>query len=671
MIDGYLFKYLLTKHLNINYYMRKLILIFFLTNLLWSQQISVSDINKISNNQLDQIRQELKLQNNQNNQNSEIDLSERENTMNTIQIDSQINETDFDNEYFGYNYFKQDINFFDNIPTPADYKLGPGDEVVLSLWGETNQRNTYLIDKNGMVFFDNIGFVNISNKTIQDAEILLIEELSRIYSTLKDKNNPTNLMLELGKIKSINVYFTGQVHKPGINLIHPFSDIFSALVQAGGVDNAGSLREVTLIRDNKVIETIDFYSFFTSGLGVFQKNRIIDGDVIHIPTVKKRVELIGEINNPKFYELLDMDTLSSLIEYAGGLKSSSSNKVIIENIAPLNSRLSDDFAKSGKLVNLTLSNNLTLSDGAKVTFLPIADNDYNVSIFGRVTLPGTYPVFSSVVSSNNQQILRNASLKEILDLAGGFNDPVYRKTIDENIVILRLDENQFYSKEFKVNYSESESFIMEINDKIFVYENPKYYNDFSYSIKGEVSKPGVYPLRDGLTISDAISIAGGISEIGSINSISVQKSLVRLNEEGDKISETELVGNISLDFEISDGNIITILPKTNVIRVDGNVYNPGLVSIKRGKPISMSKAIELSGGYKPFSIKRNTYVIRANGEIEKANIFRGRAKRVFPGDSIFVPLDPDPQKFDITAFIADLSSTLANIAAILLIADNN
>ena len=157
MIDGYLFKYLLTKHLNINYYMRKLILIFFLTNLLWSQQISVSDINKISNNQLDQIRQELKLQNNQNNQNnqnSEIDLSERENTMNTIQIDSQINETDFDNEYFGYNYFKQDINFFDNIPTPADYKLGPGDEVVLSLWGETNQRNTYLIDKNGMVFFD-------------------------------------------------------------------------------------------------------------------------------------------------------------------------------------------------------------------------------------------------------------------------------------------------------------------------------------------------------------------------------------------------------------------------------------------------------------------------------------------------------------------------------------
>ena len=92
-----------------------------------------------------------------------------------------------------------------------------------------------------MIFFENIGFVNVSNKTIKEAETLLVDKLSKIYSTLKDKNNPTSLMLELGKIKSINVYFTGQVMKPGINLIHPFSDVFSALVQAGGVDNSGSL----------------------------------------------------------------------------------------------------------------------------------------------------------------------------------------------------------------------------------------------------------------------------------------------------------------------------------------------------------------------------------------------------------------------------------------------
>ena len=100
---------------------------------------------------------------------------------------------------------------------------------------------------------------------------MLTEELSKIYSTLKDQNNPTRLMLELGKLKSINVYFTGQVNSPGINLIHPFSDIFSALVQAGGVDDTGSLRNVTLIRNGEKIKVIDFYSFFTSGLSEFQK----------------------------------------------------------------------------------------------------------------------------------------------------------------------------------------------------------------------------------------------------------------------------------------------------------------------------------------------------------------------------------------------------------------
>ena len=126
-----------------------------------------------------------------------------------------------------------------------------------------------------------------------------------------------------------------------------------------------------------------------------------------------------------------------------------------------------------------------------------------------------------------------------------------------------------------------------------------------------------------------------------------------------------------MDFEIADQNKITILPKTNVVRVEGNVYNPGLVAHQSGRGMSMSNAIELAGGYKKNSLKDRAYVIRANGEIEKANLFRGRAKRVFPGDSIVVPVDTNPNEFDITTFIADLSTTLANIAAILILVDNN
>ena len=109
--------------------------------------------------------------------------------------------------------------------------------------------------------------------------------------------------------------------------------------------------------------------------------------------------------------------------------------------------------------------------------------------------------------------------------------------------------------------------------------------------------------------------------------------------------------------------------KSNVVKVEGNVYNPGFVAHPGGR-ISMSKALELAGGYKPNSLKKRAYVVRANGEIEKANIFRGNAKRIFPGDKIFIPVDLEPSEFNITDFISDLSVTLTNIAAILILIIN-
>ena len=142
------------------------------------------------------------------------------------------------------------------------------------MWGETNSRERFIINKEGLIYYENIGFINLSNKTLEEAEGVLIEELAKVYSTLKNQNNPTKLMLELGQLKSINVYFSGQIENPGINLVHPFSDVFSAIVQAGGITNNGSLRKIQIIRSNKIIEVVDFYSFFTKGKDNFSKIRI-------------------------------------------------------------------------------------------------------------------------------------------------------------------------------------------------------------------------------------------------------------------------------------------------------------------------------------------------------------------------------------------------------------
>ncbi len=641
---------------------KKYLLILLNISFIVGQNASV-DLDNLSNQELDLLRSQIQgdssLDPSDNQDSIEIDKVEIKN------ISSEF-KSDDEKRYFGYEYFEKEINFFDNTPTPKDFKLGPGDEIILSLWGEKNSREKLTINKDGLIYFQDIGFINISNKTLDEAEKILTAELSQVYSTLSDKN-ATELMVELGKLKSINVFFSGMVNSPGINLIHPFADIFTALNQVG-IKSSGSLREIELIRNGKLLSKFDFYAFFTRGDDIFSDIRILDGDIIHVPPVKKRVEIKGQIINPNFYELLDSESLTSLIDFSGGLTAKASKSAILTNIDSFDGRDSDENATSKQLISLSDSSNETINNGGVLNILEIADNDLNLTIFGRVKNPGDYPAFKTEYSGD-KKIQRPISLKELLDVAGGFNDPIFRKSIFDEIKILRLDNSNFYGKEFNVNYKDSAEFILELNDKVFVYQNNNFYTSQTYTIKGEVVKAGTFPLTKGLTVGNAIDLAGGISVNGSMESISVIKTLNRLDENGLEIIENEPVGNVNLDFELSDKNIITILPKTNVLKIEGNVYNPGLVSIE-GRYITVSNAIELAGGYKPYSMKNRSYVIRANGEIEKVNILRGRAKRIYAGDTVFVPINPNPQDFDISLFIAELSSTLANLAAILILVDN-
>ncbi len=136
---------------------------------------------------------------------------------------------DAENTFFGYDYFEKDFTMYDNVPSPSNYVLGPGDEIIISMWGESNIRSNFTLNKDGSIFYGDIGFINLSNKSINEAELFLTEKLSNIYSTLKDKDNSTSLSIEVGRLKSINVYFTGNIESPGVNLIHPFSDIFQLL----------------------------------------------------------------------------------------------------------------------------------------------------------------------------------------------------------------------------------------------------------------------------------------------------------------------------------------------------------------------------------------------------------------------------------------------------------
>jgi len=612
-----------------------------------------TDLTKLSNSELDLLRKEL---GSTDTSNLLVKDAEETVTQTIVSIDAITKDPVPDLYFFGYEYFEKDIVFADNTPTSKDYILGPGDEIILSLWGETNSRQKFVISKAGLIYYEKVGPINISGKTIGEAELFLVNKLSAVYSTLKDKNNPTELKIELSSFKSINIYFSGEFSKPGISPVYPFADLLTAIIQAGGVNQEASLRNIEIIRDGELIHTVDFYKFFNKGDAAFFDIKLMDRDIIYIPRVSIRTNIQGEISRPGYYELLKNETLDDLIRHAAGLTSNASSNIIIDMIQPIGQRLSDDNAMSSKNIKFKDAKTILLNNGDFVDIKRIEFVESKVEVFGRVKSPGVY-------SANG------STLKDILDIAGGFDDPIFRKTIrDDIIVILRQNENQFYHDEFLVNYKDAATFELHINDKVLVYENTNYRNSFTYIVEGEVNKPGTYPLKRGITVQEALDLAGGLTEFSTFNNIVVTEQFSQIDDIGNEVVVSREVANAKKDFELGVNSVIKALPFENVVNVEGNVYNPGLVAYTKG--LTMSQAIIQAGGFKPDSMKKRVYVKKTNGEVDKANLFRGRIKRLQPGDTIFVPVDPEPKDFDITMFIADLSTTLANIAAILLIVDN-
>ena len=504
---------------------------------------------------------------------------------------------------FGYNFFNnENINSAPqlNIATPSSYELGPGDEVLVSIWGASENEYSSNISREGYIKIERIGPVYVSGLTITEAKNKLVRTLSKIYSGLNLSNNSDfKVFLDLSLInnRSIVVNVTGNVVAPDTYTISSLSSVLNVLYAAGGPNDSGSFRNIKIIRGGKEIKNIDLYDYFSSGkLETFS---LRDQDIINVPSYENRVFVNGEFKTIGIFETKNDEKISDLIEFNGGITSFGyKDKVFIKRIDGLNRKIDDVDSENFK--------NFILRDGDIIEARPVSDTYTNlISIEGAITVPGEYSL------SNAKNI------NDIIEKAGGLLD----YAIDERAYIIRK-VNGIEDEIISFNFSNAQNIVPKAEDKIIISSKIDLARTQKVSIKGEVSEPDNYPFFDGMTLIDLILISKGITLKGDLKNISIYRSTYDESRQ----NPVQTI-NVSLDSDFSkidsDNNInleeddlVVVREKLGYqdkefVTVEGLVKFPGTYAIKSNN-YTVHDLVQDFGGFLEDASLDGVKIVREN-----------------------------------------------------------
>ncbi|MGA7161816.1 MAG: SLBB domain-containing protein [Bacteroidota bacterium] len=518
---------------------------------------------------------------------------------------------------FGYDIFQAPATTFEtslNVPPPPSYILGPGDEIIITVWGETQLYYRLIVTKEGAITIPDVGQIPVSGMTLEKAYQVLVRRMTRLYSGLKEGAPSANTYLDvsMGKLRSIQVYVLGEVNKPGGYQLSSMSTAFTALYYAGGPTLNGSLRNVRVMRSEskgdaaqpstKVASVIDVYDYAIKG-DKSKDIRLEDGDVVLVKPVGRRVALIGKVLRPAIYELKEKEKLGDLIATAGGLQFDAyTDRIHIERIVPFVDRSQFrnnilDIDVRFENVQKLLSSPLDLEDGDVVTVFAVNQSRENlVTLFGNVKKPGKF------------QLLPGMKVKDLISAA----DSLLEDTFGEKAIILRTYSNSHKEVlSFNLNRAmagdPANNLELQRLDEVTVYSQQYFFPRRSVEISGGVRTPGKYWRSDGLTVSKLMILAGGITQDASVDSIEVTR-IDTTNEHS--VAETFQftlphdfwqVDSLQ-DFLLQDLDHVTIklspkfsLPRLVTIR--GEVRYPGQYAI-RTEGERLSSFIARAGGLK-------------------------------------------------------------------------
>jgi len=493
---------------------------------------------------------------------------------------------DPDLKLFGYDIFADADEVFapgiHDLP-PDGYTFGPGDHVLVNVWGRVDLGLDLTIDREGKVFIPKVGELVAAGLTLDNFRKKLDKKLSAVYSDY-------SLSVSYGKLRQISIYIFGEIKRPGGYTVSSLANLLHALYTAGGITQNGSLRDIRLVRNTQPAGTFDLYDLLLKG-DHNKDLKLMSGDVVYVPVVGPQVSISGAVKRPAIYELAGDETVLAAIELAGGvtpeafMESMSLDRISLDDSRVLRDL---DLADSAS----TLINNIPLQDGDKLKVFSIYDiHDNIVHLTGHVKHPGKFGITDSM------------RISELIDNGEQFREKIYTRRADlfrsmadgtKTLIPINLDE--VLTGDLKADI------LLESQDSLVIYSHDHVGREKNVSISGEVKHPGVYKLYNSMKLSDLIFLAGDLTKQAYL----AECELARGNHD----QQTDII-SINLDGIINhkdteadlflwEDDHVFIRQSPNwrpiqTVTIEGEVHFPGQYAI-RDKDEKLSDLLGRAGG---------------------------------------------------------------------------
>lgn len=519
-------------------------------------------------------------------------------------------EQPLENIVFGREIFSDKNLTFEpelNIPTPKNYVLSAGDELLINVWGDSELNLKLSISPDGTILIPNVGPVSLSGLTIEAAENRIRQELGKIMATLDGNQPNTFVSVGLGQIRSIKVNIVGEAVAPGTYTLSSLATLFNALYAAGGVNDIGSLRNIKIYRNSKEIANLDVYDYLLNGK--YDTNiRLEDNDMIIIGPYEQLVTAAGKVKRDRTYELRRGETLADLLDMAGGFTGDAYTGSIRVK------RKAGDRYKIAS-VNEEQFQTFVLQDGDSLmvdSVIPFYDN--RIIISGAVWRPGEYELSPDVHTV--RQLIGQASGLKGDEFAGRAQITRLNPDFTSSVIAINIVD---------ILNGKAPDIELQKEDRLYIPSLFDLREPYTIKVSGAVNAPDtVLPFRKNLTVEDVIVLAGGLREAASIINVEVAR---RIKDPSATRSSNQTAETFSFTLDeglavTSGDTLFTLEPfdevfvrfspgyqEQQVVKVEGEITFTGSYALKK-KNTRLSELIVQSGGITPDAYVRGASLKR-------------------------------------------------------------